>query len=269
MNWRSRSNQKLRNVKNDSQFAWKNQFQNQRQFIFQSLSNRFQMYQRAYELIQSKIFQSIQSQVNQQQIFQMQQMIQSTSQSTIQSTIQSIFQSMTQSTQLSASQSTSSQQSSNQTSSNQLFSIQSSANQSFQKSTVFYFYEFIQLNKTYKIKKKFEKTKNNLQFKFVVFRDKCRRIELSENAYIITASIMLKNQTLIFYYNDDQYISWSDFIETLRKFFENFEWNRMNLIKWQIINLIDVIINNFSFSTSECLVKLIENMNFLQRNLNN
>ena len=72
---------------------------------------------------------------------------------------------------------------------------------------MFYFYEFIQLNKTYKIEKKFEKTKNNLQFKFVVFRDKCRRIELSENAYIMTASIMLKNQTLIFYYNDDQYTS--------------------------------------------------------------
>ena len=134
---------------------------------------------------------------------------------------------------------------------------------------MFYFYEFIQLNKAYKIEKKFEKTKNNLQFKFVVFRDKCRRIELSKNAYIMIASIMLKNQTFIFYYNDDQYISWFDFIETLRKFFENFEWNRMNLIKWQIINLIDVIINNFNFSTFECLVKLIENMNFLQRNLKN
>ena len=43
----------------------------------------------------------------------------------------------------------------------------------------------------------------------------------------------------------------------------------MNLIKWQIINLIDVIINNFSFSTFEYFVKLIENMNFLQRNLKN
>ena len=83
------------------------------------------------------------------------------------------------------------------------------------------------------------------------------------------ASIMLKNQTFIFYYNDDQYISWSDFIKTLRKFFENFEWNRMNLIKWQIINLIDVIINNFSFSTFEYFVKLIENINLLQRNLKN
>ena len=164
------------------------------------------MYQRAYELIQSKIFQSIQSQINQQQIFQMQQTIQSTFQSTIQSTIQQIFQSMIQSIQSSTNQLTSNQQLSNQTSSNQLFSIQLSTNQSFQKLIVFYFYEFIQLNKTYKIEKKFEKTKNNLQFKFVVFRNKCKRIELSKNAYIIIASIMLKNQTFIFYYNDDQYI---------------------------------------------------------------
>ena len=43
----------------------------------------------------------------------------------------------------------------------------------------------------------------------------------------------------------------------------------MNLIKWQIINLINVITNNFSFSTFECLMKSIENMNFLQRNLKN
>ena len=160
-----------------------------------------------HELIQSKILQSTQQQINQQQILQLQQTIQSTFQSTIQSTIQSIFQSMIQSAQSSANQSTSNQQSSNQTSSNQLFSIQSSANQSFQKSTVFYIYEFIQLNKSYKIEKKFEKTKNNLQFKFIVFRDKCKRIELSKNAYFIIASIMLKNQTFIFYYNDDYYIS--------------------------------------------------------------
>ena len=159
-----------------------------------------------HESIQSEILQSIQQQINQQQIFQMQQTIQSTFQSTIQSTIQQIFQSMTQSTQSSVSQSTSNQQSSNQISSNQLFSIQSSANQLFQKSIVFYIYEFIQLNKSYKIEKKFEKTKNNLQFKFIVFCDKCRRVELSKNAYFMIASIMLKNQTLIFYYNDNHYI---------------------------------------------------------------
>ena len=269
MNWKNRSDQKLRDVRNDSQFAWKNQLQNQRQFIFQSLPNRFQVYQRAYESIQSEISQSTQSQVNQQQILQMQQMIQSTPQSTIQSTIQSIFQSMTQSTQSSANQSASSQQSSSQASSSQLFSIQSSANQSFQKSTVLYFYELTQLDKAYKIEKKFEKTEDNLQFKLAVFRDKCRRVGLSEDAYIMTASIMLKDQALIFYYNGGQYTSWSDFIEALRKFFENFEWNRMNLIKWQIINLIDVIVNNFNFSTSECFVKLIEDMDLLQRNLRN
>ena len=80
---------------------------------------------------------------------------------------------------------------------------------------------------------------------------------------------MLKNQTFIFYYNDNYYISWFDFIDVLKKFFENFKLNWINFIKWQIINLTDVIINNFNFSTFECFVKLIENMNFLQRNLKN
>ena len=45
---------------------------------------------------------------------------------------------------------------------------------------MFYFYEFIQLNKTYKIEKKFNEIKNNLQFKFVVFYNKCKQIELFE-----------------------------------------------------------------------------------------
>lgn len=175
-----------------------------------------------------------------------------------------IFQSTTLSIQSSSNQLTS-----NQSLSNESFQVQSSTNQSHQKSIVFYFYKFIQLNKTYKTEKKFDETKNNLQFKFVMFCDKYKQIKLSENAYIMIASIMLKNQTLIFYYNDDQYISWFNFIEILRQFFENFKWNRINLIKWQIINLIDVIINNFNFSTSECFVKLIDDMNFLQRNINN
>ena len=121
----------------------------------------------------------------------------------------------------------------------------------------------------YKIEKKFEKTKNNLQFKFIIFRNKCRRVELSENAYFMIASIMLKNQTFIFYYNDDHYISWFDFIDVLKKFFENFEWNQINFIKWQIINLTNVIINNFQFFNVWMLCKLIENMNFLQWNLKN
>ena len=41
------------------------------------------------------------------------------------------------------------------------------------------------------------------------------------------------------------------------------------MIKWQIINLINVIINNFNFWTSEYFVKLIDNMNFLQQSLEN
>ena len=72
---------------------------------------------------------------------------------------------------------------------------------------MFDFYEFTQLNKTHRIEKKFKKTKNDLQFKFFVFHNKGKRIKLLKNAYIMIASIILKNQIFIFYYNDDQYIS--------------------------------------------------------------
>ena len=81
---------------------------------------------------------------------------------------------------------------------------------------------------------------------------------------------MLKNSTLIFYYfNDDLYVLWFDFILILQKFFENFESNQINLIKWQIINLINTIDNNFNLTTFKCFVKLIDELDFLQWNIKN
>ena len=53
----------------------------------------------------------------------------------------------------------------------------------------------------------------------------------------------------------------------MKKFFEKFEWHRMNLIKWQIVNLIDIISLNLILSTVECFRKLVIKMNILQRNI--
>ena len=53
----------------------------------------------------------------------------------------------------------------------------------------------------------------------------------------------------------------------MRKFFEKFESHRMNLIKWQIVNLIDIISLNSILSIVKCLRKLVIEMNILQRNI--
>ena len=79
---------------------------------------------------------------------------------------------------------------------------------------------------------------------------------------------MLSNQAQIFYYaNRSIIVSWSDFKTSMRKLFENFEWNQMNLIKWQIINLFDTISANSILSTTKCFRKLITEMNILQRDI--
>ena len=60
---------------------------------------------------------------------------------------------------------------------------------------------------------------------------------------------------------------WDEFIVSLKKFFENFEWKRMNMIRWQIINLNEIIAVNFILSTSECFTKLIIKIDLLQRKI--
>ena len=79
---------------------------------------------------------------------------------------------------------------------------------------------------------------------------------------------MLSNQTQTFYYaNRSIIIIWFDFKINMKIFFEKFEWHRINLIKWQIVNLIDIISLNSILLTVECFRKLIIKMNILQRNI--
>ena len=79
---------------------------------------------------------------------------------------------------------------------------------------------------------------------------------------------MLLNQAQTFYYaNWSIIITWFDFKINMKKFFEKFKWHRMNLIKWQIVNLIDIISLNFILSTIEYFKKLVIEMNILQRNI--
>ena len=88
---------------------------------------------------------------------------------------------------------------------------------------MFYVYEFIQLNKTYKIEKKFEKMKNNLQFKFVEFCKKCKQIKLSKNAYFIIVKKL--NTDFLLQHQSIHFMIW--FYWNFTKIFRNF-WMKFN-----------------------------------------
>jgi hypothetical protein len=80
------------------------------------------------------------------------------------------------------------------------------------------------------------------------------------------------------------YASWSDsylflyqsthlriiqwFLYQHQNFFENLEWQRFKFAKWQIIILSDIVEKNSSLDLSECLRKLITDLDSVQREIN-
>jgi hypothetical protein len=54
----------------------------------------------------------------------------------------------------------------------------------------------------------------------------------------------------------------------MKRFFEEFEWKRFNLTKWQFIHIDNVIVANSNLSLIECLQKLCIDLNDIQKELN-
>ena len=136
------------------------------------------------------------------------------------------------------------------------------------KATISYAHKLTQLNKIYRDDDKFNKTKNNLKYKLSIFYDKCYQVDISNKTYHLIAEIMLSNFAQSHYFiNRSTMIIWDEFIVSLKFFFENPEWKRMNMIRWQIINLNEIITINFIFSTSKYLTKLVIEIDLLQRKI--
>jgi hypothetical protein len=93
-------------------------------------------------------------------------------------------------------------------------------------------------------------------------------MNLSKHAHLKTVSIMLFDQTLTYYYSNKAiYFIFDDFCINMRAYFENSEWQRSNLDKWQTLILKNVIAVNSNVSLIECLRKLCAKMNIIQRKL--
>ncbi len=167
------------------------------------------------------------------------------------------------------SQSSSSASSSSSSSSSFSSSSSQSISRFYNQSEDDFFKQLTLLNKIYKKKNKFSDINNNFDYKVMIFYDKCRRARLSSHAYIQDVSIMLSDQTLIHYYSNQLQLShdFFDFCISIKNAFEESEWQRRNLIKWQIISISNVVAVNQSASLSECLQKMCLEMNIIQREL--
>jgi hypothetical protein len=78
------------------------------------------------------------------------------------------------------------------------------------------------LNKIYKKNEKFSDTSSNFDFKVLKFYDKCRRARLPEHAYLQSASIMLSDEALDYFYSNLQSCySFHEFCVNIKHYFED------------------------------------------------
>jgi hypothetical protein len=103
----------------------------------------------------------------------------------------------------------------------ELYALSSSKiNQSDER--IIYAKELSALNKLYKDEEKFEDTEDNFDFKLTIYLDKCKFADLSEHAYEKDVSLMLTNETLIYYYaNRNNFVTFNDFCISMRLYFED------------------------------------------------
>lgn len=79
---------------------------------------------------------------------------------------------------------------------------------------------------------------------------------------------MLSSQIQFHWYANQKIIITSKKVcSKMQLFFEKFEWKRLNLIKWQITNLNDIIFINSSLLITGCLRKLYIEINIIQRDI--
>jgi hypothetical protein len=132
-----------------------------------------------------------------------------------------------------------------------------------------FFKKLSQLNKIYKNDEKFKNINDNFEFKLKIFVNKCKRVDLSSHAYLKKVAFMLANRALFhFYVNEYENITFDKFRVDMKRFFEEFEWKRLNLTKWQFIHINNIIVANSNLSLIECLQKLCTDLNDTQKELN-
>jgi hypothetical protein len=99
----------------------------------------------------------------------------------------------------------------------------------------------------------------------------CDRADVSQSAKLKAFSTMLKDLTLDYYYSNmstDTLIIFDEVCFSMRNYFEDAEYRRDILSKWNNLTLRSVMTSNEDKSIEECLQLLIKNLRHLQHGLN-
>ena len=121
---------------------------------------------------------------------------------------------------------------------------------------------------------KYNDENDSWNFKLIIFHDMCARAEVSETIKLMTFLIMFKGFALDYYYSNvsTQRLA-LNFVQTcvlINVYFEDAEYKRNVMIKWNVIFLrsVMIIFEHQDKSMHECLQLLIKKFCHLQHDLN-
>ncbi len=147
----------------------------------------------------------------------------------------------------------------------------SSVNQSIKSSE--YDRELVNLTKLYSDEAKYNEKNDNFSFKLIMFNDMCDRIDVLFEAKLKAFLTMLKKLALNYYYanitSKDHSITFDDVCVSMMNYFEDAEYKRSILNKWNNLSLKSVMskTENEEKSMNECLQLLIKELRHLQHDL--
>jgi hypothetical protein len=131
--------------------------------------------------------------------------------------------------------------------------------------------ELINLTKLYSDDAKYSEENDNFSFKLIMFNDMCDRVDVLNEAKLKVFSIMLKRLALNYYYsnviNSKASLTFDDVCVSITSYFEDAEYRRSILNKWNNITLKTMMSFNESKSMNECLQLLIKELRHLQHEL--
>ncbi len=133
--------------------------------------------------------------------------------------------------------------------------------------------ELANLAKLYTDEAKYSDENDSCSFKLTIFHDMCDRVNVSQSVKLKTFFIMFKDLAFDYYYsnmfiNDMILIIFDEVCFSMRNYFEDAEYRRSFLFKWNNLILKSVMTSNESKSVEECLQLLIKQLRHLQHDLN-
>ncbi len=131
--------------------------------------------------------------------------------------------------------------------------------------------ELANLAKLYSEKAKYSGKNDNFSFKLTMFNDMCDRVDVSFEAKLKAFSTMLKELALDYYYanviSSKNAFTFDDVCISIMSYFEDAEYKRSILNKWNNITLRTMMSFNENKSMNECLQLLIKELRHLQHDL--